>query len=426
MDNLTEGLRCQDIHSGLRDLDQNSPLLGPLHETRLIGMAASLAGLIRGHDVISDGEALRTIAAQQLDVDEYAYTEIIRLLEDVEFVQGVQRNRRRILTFTESVPYYDDLYSVLGAAWHDAPLNETEQQLVPVIDGLSQAPVPLESLEDAFGLDRAVVPQILEIGKGSGLIRTLRTLDGDIAYSPFFAFENPALLETIAMEHGPDRFATELAAVRAHQGLEISPDQFPLLVDAVAAGLIMAPSVKKPNGGVASYAALPYAADQQLLRSRKPVLDKALAVLACLRSAARYAEHNTLTPGGLVNVIDKLLDRNRGFLNPNSAHRRQYELLRNAGIIQFAPDTLPGGSWVTPVFIDTADNREALLLARDLIVHGEGMSQRVDDATARQMLASGQQFTAPMQTMNRIRQTVMPSAKTFETIMSRAMGRSAL
>jgi len=426
MNNFTEGLRCQDIHSGLRDLDPNSSLLAPLRETRFIGMAASLAGLVRGHDVINDGEALRAIAAQQLDVNDYAYADIIWLFEEVGFVQGVQRDGTRVVQFTETVPYYDDLYEVLGAAWHRRKPSEMEQQLVPVIDGLSQAPVPLESLEGEFGLDHAAMPHILEVGAGSGLIRTLRTIDGDIAYSPFFAFENPAALESIAMDHGPERFATELAAVRSRQGLEISAQQFPLLTDAVAAGLIMAPSVAKPDGGVATYAALPYAADRQLLKARKPVLEKALAVLACLRSAERYAEHNTLSPAALVNVIDKLLDPNRGFLMPNSAHRRQYALIRNAGIIQFAPDLLPGGSWVTPVFIDTVDNREALRFARDLLVHGELMSQRIDDDVARKMLDSGSGFTAPMQTMNRLRKVVTPSPKTFDAIMSRAMGRSAL
>lgn len=426
MNNFTEGLRCQDIHSGLRDLDPNSSLLGPLRETRFIGMAASLAGLVRGHDIINDGEALRTIAAQQLDVNDYAFADIIRLFEEVGFVQGVQRDGTRIGQFTETIPYYNDLYEDLGTAWHQRKPGEIEQQFVPVIDRLSQAPMPLESLEDALGLDHKAIPHILEVGTGSGLIRTLRTIDGDIAYSPFFAFENPAALESIAMDHGPDKFASELAAVRSKQGLEISAAKFPLLTDAVAAGLIMAPSVKKPDGGFASYAALPYAADSQLLKARKPVLEKALAVLACLRSAERYAEHNTLGPAALVNVIDKLLDPNRGFLNPNSAHRRQYELIRNAGIIEFAPDTLPGGRWVTPVFKKSDDNREALSLARDLILHGELMGKRVDDNVASEMLNAGTQFNAPIQTMNRLRKQVTPSPETFDALMCKAMGRSAL
>jgi len=426
MDLFTEGLRCQDIHSGLRDIDQNSSILSPLRETRVIGMAASLAGLIRGRDVIEDGDALRAIAAQQLDVDVFAYPEIIRLLEDVGFISGVKRDRDRVLSFVENVPYYDDLYPILGNAWRSRSLSELEQQLLPLIEGLSRSPIPLDNLDSRFDIDAAALPNLLEIGRGSGLIRTLRTIDGDIAYSPFFAFENPALLETIAMEHGPDRFATELSVLRAHQGLEIDDERFPLLTDAVAAGLIMAPSVRKPDGGAASFAALPYAADRQLLISRKPVLEKALAVLACLRSASKYAEYNTLSQNGLVNAIDKLLDPNRGFLKPNSAHERQYELLRNSGIIHFGPDPRPGGSWVVPTFINTSDNREALKFARDLILHGELMSQRVNDDVARKLLSSGQHLSAPMQTMNRIRQTVTPSPKTFEAILNRAMGWSAL
>jgi hypothetical protein len=188
----------------------------------------------------------------------------------------------------------------------------------------------------------------------------------------------------------------------------------------------MAASVRLPDGSMQAFAAMPYVSDPRLLTARKPVLDKSLAVLACLRCAETHGEYNTLSPAGLINVIDKLLDPNRGFLAPNSAHRRQYELMRNAGLLVFAPDLRPGGNWVTPRFVDTEDNREALLLARDLILHGELVERRVDDAVARTALASGKDYKAPMQTSHRIRQYAQPSPKHFEKIFEKAMGRSAL
>jgi hypothetical protein len=426
VDAFDKGLRCQDVHSGLRNVDPNSPLLAPLADTRVVGMAATIAGLIRGRDVITDAQALKVIAAHQLDVDLLAFDDVIRILEQAEFVQGVRRSGNKIVTFTETVPYYDDLYKRLGVSWTDRQPTDIEQQLLTVVDGLSSSPIPIESLKDRYSLDSRALPHLLDVGQGAGLIQVLRTIDGDLAYSPFFGFENPQLFGELVDAHGGDRLAEEFQILRNEQGLPINPEQFPLLSDAVARGLIMAPAVERPDGTEQPFAALPYVPDRTLLTARKPVLDKALAVLACLRCAQHYGGHNNLSPAGLVNVINKLLDPNRGFLNPNSAHERQYQLIYRAGLVKFDKDPVPNGKWVVPRFIDTVDNREALVLARDLITYGEAMSRRVDDGDARHALASGSRYTAPMQTMHRSRALAMPNTKHFSAIFEAAMGRAEL
>lgn len=91
MERFDEGLRCQDVHAGLRNVDPNSGTLTALAETQLIGMAASLAALVRGQDVIVDAQALRAVAAEQLDVNQFAFDSVIAALADVGFVEGVQR-----------------------------------------------------------------------------------------------------------------------------------------------------------------------------------------------------------------------------------------------------------------------------------------------------------------------------------------------
>lgn len=424
VEHFDEGLRCQDVHSGLRNVDPHSSLLAPLVETRIVGMAATIAGLIRGRDVVTDAQSLMTVAAEQLDVDSLVFDKVVGVLEEAEFVEGVQRHGTRIVGFTETVPYYDGLYETLGEIWRSRQPTDVEQQLLVVVDGLSVAPVPLESLEDRYGLDRADLPGIVDVGRQTGLIQTLRTIDGDLAYSPFFGFENPELFGELAETHGSERLILEFEQMRNRQGLPINPEQFPLLTDAVARGLIMAPAVTLPNGTEQPFAALPYVPDHRLLVARKPVLDKALAVLACLRCGESFGQHNSLPSAALVSVIDKLLDPNRGMLAPHEGHERQYALMVRAGIIRFGPDPMPGGRWVTPVFIDTEDNREALQVARDLIVHGEPVTTRVDDATARKVLTSGEKYTTPIQTMHRTRTQANVDPTTFRAIFDAAMERN--
>jgi hypothetical protein len=184
--------------------------------------------------------------------------------------------------------------------------------------------------------------------------------------------------------------------------------------------------VTVPGGALQSFAALPYIADQKLLTARKPILDKALAVVACLRCAESFGGYSNLDAAGLVNVIDKLLDPNRGFLAPHSGHKRQYELMRNAGLIVFGPDMKPGGSWVTPKFVNTQDNRAALKLARELLTHGELVEHRVEDTLARATLQSERSYVAPMQTAHRVRKNVQPTARQFDKIFEAAMGTRSL
>jgi hypothetical protein len=167
--------------------------------------------------------------------------------------------------------------------------------------------------------------------------------------------------------------------------------------------LLLALAVELPGGTLQPFAALPYILDRELLHDRKPVFEKALAVLACLRCGQHFGGATSLSASGLVSVIDKLLDPNRGFLQPHSSHGRQYRLMHTAGLIAFDPDPKPGGSLVQPRFIDTEDNRAALSIARDLITHGERIEGRGGDDQARTALLLDQPFAAPIQTVARTR-----------------------
>lgn len=422
MERFDEGLRCQDVHAGLRNVDPNSGTLTPLADTQLIGMAASLAALIRGQDVIVDAQALRAVAAEQLDVNQFAFDPVILALADLGFVEGVQRAGGKITRFTENVPYYDDLYTRLGEVWRDRQPTEVEQQMVLLVDHLADAPMPVEELASRVGLDTAAVPTLLEVGRQAELVKTIQLLDGDVVYSPFFGFENPELVGNLVRDHGPEQLAVAFAALRGEQGMPVTDAQ-PLLLDAIARGVLLAPAVQLPDGTAQPFATLPYTLDRELLRGRKPVLEKALAVLACLRCGQHFGGATSLPANSLVNVIDKLLDPNRGFLQPHSSHERQYRLMHAAGLLAFDPDLLAGGHWVTPRFIDTADNRDALRIARDLITYGEPMAGRVGDEQARAALVLDQPFRAPMQTLARLRGKAAATPKQWQSVIDAALGR---
>lgn len=415
------GLRCGDVHAGLRNVDPNSSGSVPLAETRLIGMAANLASLVRGQDVIADAEALKTIAAEQLDISPYAFRDVIEILELAGFVDDVKRQDSRVVSFAETVPFYEDLYDRLGSTWRSRSPSQFEQEMIAVVERLAGGPVPAEELEDELGLDHGDIPKLLDIGYASELVKRIDLIDGPVLYSPFFGFENPELLASLLQDHGSGRFAEELEAVRTHQGLPLDDEEHPALADAIARGFIIAPSVRTPAGEDQPFAAVPYLPDTSLFTVRKPVLDKALAVLACVRCGQHFGgATSTRSPAA---VLTALLDPNRGYrLSAHSSHRRQYQLLYRMQIVDF----IPSGNWVIPELIVTDDNIAAVRLALDLLTFGEPLHNRVADDEARALLSSTSTYDAPLQTVSRRRNQKRLSDSEYHSILDAAMGRTPL
>lgn len=373
----------------------------------MVGMAASLASLVRGQDVISDAEAL--------------FVPVVETLERAGMVDDIHRRGQKIVSFTENVPFHQDLYDRLGESWRGDEPSQIEQEMLAVVDRLATSPVPAEELESELGLDRGDIPRLLEVGKASELIKGVTLIEGEVLYSPFFGFENPELLALLLETHGSGRVAEDLAAVRAHQGLPLDDAAYPALADAISRGFILAPSVITPNGREQPFAALPYLTDSSLLTVRKPVLEKALAVLACVRCGEHFGgATRTLFPA---RVLTALLDPNRNHqLSRHSSHKRQYQMLYRMQIVDF----VPSGNWVSPKLIVTPDNLEAVRLARDLLTYGEPLENRAGDDETRGLLSLNSPYQAPLQTVSRRRDRKTISDKEYQGLMDAAMGRAAL
>ena len=416
LDNYTQGLRCQDVNSGLRTFDAASAVLTPVKKTRLIGMAADLAALIRDRELISDISALEAVAAAELDIPSTSFDTVVTVLEEAELVE-LTRVKGQVTGLTSDVPYYRDLYDTLGQAWRERRPSQLEEEMLAVIDTLAHGPVAAESLATVAGIDD--IDAVIALGRDAELIKSVAGVDGTILYSPYTAFENPGLLSSLAEEHGSDRLLEEFHALRNHQGLAVTADKHPLLYDAVGRGLLIAPSVELPGntGQQQPFATLPYTLDRALLVGEKPVLDKALAIIACIRCGEEFGGYSNL-PDAVV-AVNKLL--REGELNPHSSAQRQYRLMRNKGIIRFGPDPVSWGSWVVPTLIDTPDIRRALEIARDLLMLGESMSGRRAES-AQDLLPSDARYLAPLKTVKAACPRLEYSDPEFAKLVAAVMG----
>lgn len=247
MDVYAQGLRCQDINAGVRNFDATSPILTPVKKTRLVGMAADLAALVRGQELVSDMAALESVAAAELDIPSTSFDSVLTLLEEAELVD-LTRDKGEITGLTSEVPQYRDLYTILGEAWRARHPSQLEEELVAVVDRLARGPVAAESLVAVVDVERSDVDRILELGTEAELIKAVSGVDGTILYSPYTAFENPKLLADLAGKHGNERLLAEFQALRERQGLAVTSSEYPMLYDAIGRGLILAPAVELPGG----------------------------------------------------------------------------------------------------------------------------------------------------------------------------------
>src|SRR5258706_11970510 len=114
------GLRAYDTAIGFRNLDIRSAALTDFDPTHTLGMAAILAGAIKGKDVIRNAKSLKKIAADVLKINPWAFDKVVLELANLEMVRGVQRQAGEIVSFVENVPLlYDDVHERLGTRWLD-------------------------------------------------------------------------------------------------------------------------------------------------------------------------------------------------------------------------------------------------------------------------------------------------------------------
>lgn len=411
------GLRAHDIHQGLLDaeVDRASGVLASeLGTTQLVGMAAALAAWIKGHEVVGDAQRLMVVASQQLDISPFVFDRVVGLLESIDFVWAVQRSGDRVTSFNESVPAgYERVFGELGRRWAELDPSEVEAAILATLDDLSSGPMPVEGL-DLPADTRAIV---LEVGGHAEAIRTIRLQGQDVAYTPFLAYERPADMENSLQSLDLDEVRSVLQRIRERQGMPLSrAEHGDTLTGLVGAGLIAAPGVKRPDSALEHFAIVPYGVEERYRTTDRPILDKALALVASVRMGEYFGGATSLFDP--TAVLRKLL---RGELTAvHSSSTRQYAVLHNMRIVEFQGDR----SFTGIRLLDTSDNRTAVQLAIDLLEQGEPTQSRTAATRLQEggLLLPGY-YRSPIQTVRAARRRVTIPVETLREVIESAMGR---
>lgn len=410
-------LRAHDLHQGLQagQVERGHGLVGEeLEATQTIGMAAALATAIKGIEIVESGADLKRVASQQLDIDAFALDRVIRVLEETEFVRNVQRDSGgRVIKLYESVPEdFNRLYATLDDVYKSRGPGELEKTLIAVVDDLSMGPRPVDQL----AIDPELRERLFEIGDIAEAVKRVEGRE-TIAYSPYFSYEHPEAIGKAVKIMDVEAIRDAFERVRGYQGLPITDDaQGQIINGLVAAGVMAGPGLLNPKGQLQSFGMAPYGLPPDLLRIRKPILDKAMAAVAAVRMGQHFGGLTDLKNPTL--ILRRLLEGNWVARHPST--RRQYGVLHDLGIVRFEV-THYGSTHMQ--LITTADNKQAVRTAIDLLTYGEAMR------TKEMQVAGGgeaDRFRTPIQTVRPARSRKALPKKTVADLWATAMSQKPL
>ena len=204
-------------------------------------------------------------------------------------------------------------------------------------------------------------------------------------------------------------------AVRVYQGMPVNGDDA-VVNGLVAAGLMAGPSIPRPDGQPQAFAVAPYGLPPELLTVRKPILDKALAMVAAIRMGQHWGGVTPLVSPR--KVLAALLDPNR-WVARHSSTPRQYSVLWKMGVVRFEDGD---GNRRAMQLIDTSDNRQAVRTAIDLLSYGEAMDAKESSVGALAVPDPTGSYRAPIQTIRPARKKARLPDKVIADLIQSAMG----
>ena len=330
--------------------------------TRLVGAAAQVCVLVKDLEVINDYARLEA-AAGEIGIDDTLLERALKQLEQVSYVRLKTAEGGRITRVQVSVPLLSSTYDGLGAIWESAKPSDFETKSMAVLDDACLSPLGAHSLVERYDIPETELPRIVELGQNLGYLGSFdHSPSGQkIIYSPLHFDEHPQKLIELAARHPAVVLSEALSGVRNEQGMPADRLDQRLVGDAIALGALYIPAVES----MAGEHRFVFAPIKAYLPEQKTVLEKARAIVACVRYGQHYGTITAIRdPVALLYAL-KL----RGRLSPHSEAVYQYRVLRDLGIADIRPSSIKGRYEV--VIRKTPENVEALDLAISLATLGE-------------------------------------------------------
>ena len=376
--------RCHEIQVGLGTTE-----VPEFDQLSLIGMAVRLALHIRGLPAIPF-EVVKLVGYHYLEVPPLAAKRVVELLAEIEFVK-LGTEGKTIKTVLPNVPYYEDLYTQLGAYAEDAGLNEAEQLSIELVHRLARSPEKLDSLRAKLGAEKKLLERAIQVGKEGSYLRQVRARGRDILLTPTYFSENPDVFADQVASGGAGQVQKVLDALRVAQGyplalieqtkaigtVALSDEEVRLATRLAQDGVVRPPSISTSHSGENFFLFTPTPSGAALAPTKRDIYEKAMAIVSAVRQGQflphRYAIRE---PGAILYTLRSELQLRRA----TTEAAQQYKNLVHLRIARLED---AGGGFKQLKIIDTEENKEALDIAYRLVNAGVARGIEVDEDARR-------------------------------------------
>ena len=392
LDSAKTAARCHEIQTGLGTTE-----VPEFEQLAFIGMAVRLALHIRGLPGIPF-EIVKLVGYHYLGIPPVAIRTVLELLDEVEFVR-LGTEGHTIKTVLPNVPYYEELYTILGQYSDGIGLNEAERLSIDLLHRLARSPQKLDVLRDTLGIDHKLFKRVIAIGKEGAYIRQHRARGRDILLAPAHFSENPDIFVDAIARGGAAQVEKLIEALKNMQGypltlveqknkignVNLSSEETQFLVRLAQDGIVKPPSLQTPHAGENFFLFTPTPSGAALAPTKRDIYERAMAIVAAIRQGQFLPRNYAIRSPGAV------LYRLRNDLKLKKATTEAAQQYRNLVHLRIATLTDMGHGYRRLEIIDTEENVEALGIAYELV--STGMASEIEvDADARKALQEDQTY----------------------------------
>jgi hypothetical protein len=384
--------RCHEIQTGLGLAE-----VPEFENLRAIGMAVRLALHIRGLPAVNY-ETLRLVANHFLGIPAVGMKTIMELLAEVEFVK-LQTEAKTIKAVVPNVPYYETLYTSLGAYAIEEGFNEAEELSIQLLCRLSKAPEKIDTLKANLGAESKLITRAIDVGKQGAYVRVHRSRGRDIALSPTYFSENAEIYADMVAGAGSKQVKKLISALHGMQGVPLSlvqktkeiagtklnDEELNLLLRLAQDGAVKPPSITTSHAGEHFFLFTPTPGGAALAPTKRDIYEKAMAIVAAIRQGQFLSRQFAIrSPGAVLYTLKRDLKLGKATTEATQQYRKLVHL-RVARLVDV------GNGYSELHIVDTQENIEALAVAYQLVDAGVASGTEVDQS-AREALQKDQTF----------------------------------
>jgi hypothetical protein len=380
------GLRLLELESGIASNidDQNSAELVDYEVSRATGQSARLAMLIRGQDVIEDETRLKKIAAIELGIHPAEYTVAKRLLMDADLIEErTTKSGKSVINEKVNRLNHADNYRRIGDLWLAGDdKTHKEEALIYTFDEVVQSPQEIAKIGAIRDLNRTDRNAVIELAINAGIWDSVDEAKR-VYYSPLLWDVNRSKLAAFLQTANDTSFGEVLRKMK-RPGTDLTRTRDPLMIQAISGGILPSYRVNS-TGGERLYSFAPYSGGMLSSDSERTILDKARALVSCLRYGSEAATITKIR--NPLWILNALMDPSRSHrLNPHSELKLQYGMLVAKQLGRVISTN--NGRFMFEL-IPTEDNLRASAIAKELLSVGEIMGAKDPEADAALHLVSG-------------------------------------